>query len=84
MIIDLIEYIKEHRSKVQVTCCIVGAVLLVWSFTAVDTSHAHTWAEKYIPGFWSLFGFISCIVLIFFTKWFGNSGVQTREDYYDK
>lgn len=84
MIIDLIEYLIKHRSKVLVALVITGGVLLIWSFTAVDTSHAHTWAEKYIPGFWSLFGLISCIVLIFFTSWFGNSGVQTREDYYDK
>jgi hypothetical protein len=49
----------------------------------VDTSHAHTWAEKVIPGFWGLFGFAACAILIIVARWFGHSGIMTREDYYD-
>jgi len=39
--------------------------------------------EAHIPGFWSIFGVLSCFVLIYFARWFGKSGIMTREDYYD-
>jgi hypothetical protein len=52
---------------------------LIW----VDKSHAHTWMEKYIPGWWSIFGFIACVLIIILSKWYGHLGIMTREDYYD-
>ncbi|MBC8208338.1 MAG: hypothetical protein H8E79_04120 [Desulfobulbaceae bacterium] len=83
MIINLINYLRDRWQTV--TYCGYGliALILVWSLT-VDTSHAHTWAEMKIPGFWGLFGLGSCTVIILIAKWFGGSGIQTREDYYDK
>ncbi len=82
MIVNLIDYLKEHAQTVKQTCYACMALIVIWSAIAVDTHHAHTWAEK-IPGFWSIFGLISCVVLIFVASWFGKSGIQTREDYYD-
>jgi 4-hydroxybenzoate polyprenyltransferase len=82
MIVNLIDYLKERLQAVKQVCYGIIAVIFLWSAIAVDTHHAHTWIEK-IPGFWSLFGLISCVVLIFFATWFGRSGIQTREDYYD-
>jgi len=83
MIIQIIDYLKERPKTVRVSCYVAVAVMLVWSITAVDTHHAHTWAEMHIPGFWSFFGLGACAVLIFFARWFGKSGIMTREDYYD-
>ncbi|TKB08043.1 hypothetical protein [Desulforhopalus sp. IMCC35007] len=84
MIVDLIDFLKKHQQAVQVYCIIAIAIMLVWSFLGVDTHHAHTWMEVHIPGFWSLFTLISCVVLIYFSRWLGKSGIETREDYYDK
>ncbi|MEE4164384.1 MAG: hypothetical protein V2I35_00190 [Desulfocapsaceae bacterium] len=78
-IIDFI--LKRHRQINAVLVTIIIAIFL-WSFT-VDTSHAHTWAEKHIPGFWSLFGIVSCIILIFTARWFSSAGISKGEDYYD-
>jgi len=36
-----------------------------------------------LPGFSAVYGFISCVVIIIVSKWFGHAGVMTREDYYD-
>lgn len=42
-----------------------------------------------VPVFWSLFGFVACTVIIFFSKKFGHLKVGTgteimaREDYYN-
>lgn len=82
MIVNLIEFIKERQPVVKQTCYGAIALIILWSIIAVDTHHAHTWLEK-IPGFWSLFGLASCVVLIFVATWIGKSGIQTREDYYD-
>ncbi len=83
MIVHLIDYLKERLRLVTLFCCIGIAAIMVWSLT-VDTHHAHTWVEKEIPVFWGLFGFCACIVIIFFARWFGKSGIKIREDYYDK
>ena len=83
MIINFINYLKDRLHTTKSFFYIGIAVMLVWSVVGVDKHHAHTWVEAHIPGFWSLFGLLSCIVLIYFTGWFGKSGVMTREDYYD-
>jgi len=83
MIIDCIDYLKERLQTTKTFFYIGIAVMLIWSVVGVDKHHAHTWVEAHIPGFWSLFGLLSCVVLIYFAGWFGKSGVMTREDYYD-
>lgn len=83
MIVDLIDFLKKNQQTVQVYTIIAIAIMVVWSFLGVDTHHAHTWMEAHIPGFWSIFALLSCVVLIFFSRWLGKSGIETGEDYYD-
>jgi hypothetical protein len=83
MIIKIVDYLKERPVAVRFSCYTTIAIMLIWSIVGVDKHHAHTWVEMYIPGFWSLFGLAACVVLIFFARWFGKSGIMTREDYYD-
>ncbi len=82
MIVNFIDYLKESPQTVKQVCYGLIALIFLWSAIAVDTHHAHTWLEK-IPGFWSIFGFVSCVVLIFVASWIGKSGIMSREDYYD-
>jgi hypothetical protein len=49
----------------------------------VDKQDAEFWFIK-LPGFWAVFGFTACVVIILFSKWFGHRGIMTREDYYDR
>ncbi len=84
MIVKLIDFFRD-RLKLVIRLCYVGLGLLVlWDALLVHKEHAHTWAEMNIPGFWSIFGFISCVLIIIVSKWFGHLGIMTREDYYDK
>ena len=83
MIINLIDFLRERLQTLKIFFYIFIAVMLVWTVVAVDTHHAHTWMEEHIPGFWALFTMLSCLVLIYFARWFGKSGIITREDYYD-
>jgi predicted tellurium resistance membrane protein TerC len=82
MIANLIDYLSDRLPLVTKVCYVALAFIVFWSMS-VDTSHAHTWAEKTIPGFWSLFGIASCAIVIMVARWYGKSGIQTREDYYD-
>jgi hypothetical protein len=83
MIVDIIDFLKARPQAIKAWCYILVAILIVWASIGVDTHHAHTWMEAHIPGFWSLFAILAGIVLIYFVRWFGNSGIMTREDYYD-
>jgi 4-hydroxybenzoate polyprenyltransferase len=84
MIVNLIDYLKARLSAVRNFCYGGIIAIIIGSLILVDTHHAHTWAEKHIPGFWALFGLFSTVVLIFVAGWLGRSGIQTREDYYDR
>ena len=81
--IKLIDYLRE-RIKIVIGVC-YGLLALIAVFASmVDKHHAHTWAEKHIPGFWALFGFVACVLIIIVSKWYGHLGIMTREDYYDR
>jgi hypothetical protein len=81
----LIEFLRARLKAVVRVCLVVLALLVILDFIpgVVDKEHAHTAAE-HIPGFWSVFGFIGCVVLIVVSKWFGHAGIMKREDYYDE
>lgn len=81
MIVSFIDYLRD-RQKTLIRLSYGTLALLVILDVFVDKSKAHTWFEK-IPGFWALFGFLSCVFIIILSKWFGHLGIKTREDYYD-
>ncbi|MGW8193168.1 MAG: hypothetical protein ACWGOX_02795 [Desulforhopalus sp.] len=83
MIVQFIDFLKDRLPTVRILFYVLVGAILFWAAVAVDTHHAHTWMESHIPGFWSIFAILSCFVLIYFARWFGKSGIMTREDYYD-
>lgn len=85
ILVRLIEWLRAHlRAVVRVgyggLALLVVADALPW---LVDKTHAHTAAER-LPGFWSVFGFAACTVIIFASKWYGHAGIMRGEDYYDE
>jgi len=44
--------------------------------------HPHFWFE-WIPAWGSLYGFVSCAVIIIVSKFIGKKWLMRREDYYD-
>lgn len=84
MIINLIQFLRDRLQTVIRLCYAVLALLVVWDALFVDKHHAHTWVEHHIPGFWSVFGFVACVLIIIVSKWYGHLGIMTREDYYDE
>ena len=82
MIVNIIEFFRARLKATMRVCLVMLAVLVVWDALFVSKEHVHTFVER-IPGFWAVFGFVACVVIIIVSKWFGHLGIMTREDYYD-
>ena len=82
MIVNIIEFFRARLKATIRVCLVMLAVLVVWDALFVSKEHVHTFVER-IPGFWAVFGFVACVVIIIVSKWFGHLGIMTREDYYD-
>jgi len=84
-LVQLIEFLRKRLKAVVWISCAVLVVLVVIDALPflVDKEHAHTQAE-HLPGFWSVFGFVACTLIIILSKWFGHAGIMQREDYYDE
>jgi hypothetical protein len=82
MIVNIIDFLRARMKAVVKICLALLALLVVWDVVFVSKEEAHTFLE-HIPGFWSLFGFIACVLIIILSKWFGHLGIMTKEDYYD-
>ncbi len=80
----LIEYLRNRlKTVIWVCCAVLALVVLLDAIPAVvNKEHAHTKWE-HVPTFWAVFGFLGCVVIILFSKWFGHLGIMTREDYYE-
>ena len=82
-LVKLIEFLRKRLKTVIRVCFGVLALLIVVDGLMVSKAHVHTGVE-HLPGFWSVFGFIGCVLIIILAKWFGHAGIMTREDYYDE
>jgi short subunit fatty acids transporter len=84
-LVQLIEFLRSRLKTVVRICLVLLAALVVIDALPflVDKEHAHTRAE-HLPGFWSVFGFLACMAIIFLSKWYGHAGIMKREDYYDE
>ena len=85
ILVRLIEFLRARLWAVVWACYVVLALLIVVDALPflVDKEHAHTNAEQW-PGFWSLFGFVACALIVLLSKWYGKAGIMQREDYYDE
>lgn len=83
MIVRIIDFLRDRLKLVIRICYGLLALLVLGDALLLDKSYAHTAAEK-LPGFWALFGFVACVLIIFISKWYGHLGIMTRENYYDE
>jgi hypothetical protein len=89
MIVKLIDYLRDRLKTVIRLCYVVLGLLVVYDVTFVDKHAVHTAMEK-LPGFWSVFGFVACVLIIILSKWYGHVKwfgskfrIMSPEDYYD-
>jgi uncharacterized membrane protein len=81
-LVKLIQFLRDRLKAVTVVCIAVLVLLALADIFLVSNDEAHTAAEHF-PAFWSIFGFVGCVLIIVLSKWFGHLGIMTREDYYD-
>ncbi len=79
-LVDIIEFLRSKTVK-RIAYGVL-ALLVVVDFI-IPRHEIHFFGDK-IPGFWSLFGFIACILIIVISKWIGHAWLMKDEDYYDK
>jgi hypothetical protein len=82
-LVKIIEFLRNRLKTVIWVSCGVLILLFAVDVLFIGKEHAHTWAERRVPGFWSIFGFFACAVIILLSKWYGHLGIMTRENYYD-
>lgn len=82
-LVQFIELLRRRLKTVIRICIAVLVALVAGDVILVNKEHAHTAFEKY-PLFWAVFGFVGCALIILVSKWFGHTGIMTREDYYDE
>ena len=80
---NLIDIIEKLRAKTVKKLAYGILVLLILVDFIIPRHEIHFFGDK-IPGFWSLFGFISCVLIIVVSKWIGHHWLVRNEDYYDK
>jgi hypothetical protein len=79
----LVDIIEALRTKTVKRIAYGVLVLLVVADFIIPRPEIHFFGDK-IPGFWSLFGFIACVLIIVVSKWLGQHWLMKDEDYYDR
>ena len=80
---NLIDIIDKLSTKIVKKIAYGMLVLLILADFIIPRHEIHFFGDK-IPGFWSLFGFISCVLIIVVSKWIGHHWLVRDEDYYDE
>ena len=79
----LLDIIELLRSKAAKRIAYGALVILIIVDFFIPRHEIHFFGDKF-PGFWSLFGFIACILIIIVSKWIGHLGLMQDENYYDE
>ena len=79
----LLGLIEAIRTKTAKKIAYLILVLLIVVDFVIPRHEIHFFGDE-IPGFWSLFGFIACVLIVIVSKWIGHMGFMQNENYYDE
>ena len=71
------------RRWLSVSIVLLFIFILLEVFLVHEEGHV-TFFWSHIKGFFALFGFLGCLLLIAFAKLIGHYWLQRKEDYYDR
>ncbi len=71
----------ENIKRLKIISYIALALTVVIDFFVVRKYVHFSWEN--VPGFYALFGFIACVLIIVLAKFLGHKWLMKREDYYD-
>ncbi|OGP50945.1 MAG: hypothetical protein A2Y79_10275 [Deltaproteobacteria bacterium RBG_13_43_22] len=78
-----IQYLRDHLKALKWILYLVMAAAVIFS-ALIPHPESHDPFEKTIgiPGFWSVFGLICCILLIRIMKGLAHTVLMKKEDFY--
>ena len=74
---------KNLMATLRKVCYVIMGGLVVWD-AFIHRHHEYFFGIDRLPGFSSILGFVSCVVIILGSKKLGQIWLQKDEDYYDK
>ena len=80
---NLLKIIEAFRTKTMKKIAYTGLILIIVIDFFIPRYEIHFFGDR-IPGFWSLFGFVACILIILISKWIGHLGIMQDENYYNE
>ena len=80
---NLLKIIEFFRSKTMKRIAYAALIFIIIIDFFITRHEIHFFGDS-IPGFWSLFGFIACILIIIISKWIGSFGIVQDEKYYNE
>ena len=80
---SLLKIIEIFRTKTMKIIAYAALILIILIDFFIPRHEIHFFGDR-IPGFWSLFGFVACILIILISKWIGYLGIMQDEKYYNE
>ncbi len=80
---NLLKIIEVFRTKTMKKIAYAALILIIVIDFFIPRHEVHFFGDE-IPGFWSLFGFVACILIILISKWIGRLGIMQDENYYNE
>ena len=80
---NLLKIIELFRTKTMKKIAYAALILIIVIDFFIPRHEVHFFGDR-IPGFWSLFGFVACILIILISKWIGRLGIMQDENYYNE
>ena len=80
---NLLKIIELLRTKTMKRISYAALILIILIDFFIPRHEIHFFGDR-IPGFWSLFGFVACILIILISKWIGRLGIVQDENYYNE
>ena len=80
---NLLKIIEILRTKTMKKIAYAVLIFIITMDFFITRHEIHFFGDE-IPGFWSIFGFIACILIILISKWIGRLGIMQDENYYNE
>ena len=80
---NIIKVIETLRRKAVKKIAYIALILIIVTDFFIPRHEIHFIGDG-IPGFWSLFGFVACIMIILISKGIGHLGIMQDENYYNE
>lgn len=79
----LLDIIEKLRTKNVKRIAYIALIILIITDFFIPRHGIHYFGDE-IPGFWSLFGLVACILIILVSKFIGRLGIMQDENYYNE